>query len=253
MLPRILIAAAALGVLGTPAEPMHYKIEVKSGQQMDMSSLGQGMMNINITATSWVTIATRDSAGRQLLHIVVDSSLVDAPDMPGGVDASAMMKVANGTALDLSVVEGKLQGIDPETMTSSPGMGFVIAGIGLLYPPEMRKGMKVGDSWTDTIKTDTTTAMGKGTSTQVRKWKASAREGDATVFDNEFTGTMTIGGGMANVDAVSSGTSHMVVAPKGPARSASTQSKTDMTMTIPGAPTPIQMIVTGGVTITPIK
>jgi hypothetical protein len=251
MLPRILLAATALGVMGTTADPLHYKIEVKSGQSMDMSSLGQGMMNVNITATSWVSITTRDSADHQLLHVVVDSSTVDAPDMPGGVDPG-MMKTANGTALDLSVVNGKLQGLNPEAMATSPGLGFVVAGIALLYP-DVRKTAKVGDSWTDTVSTDTTTALGKGTSTQIRKWKASARDGDALVYDNEFTGTMTIGGGMANVDATSSGSNHITTAAKGPARTASNDSKTNMTMTVPGAPSPLQMSVNTTVSVTPIK
>ncbi len=252
MQPRLLLAAAALSALGTRTEPMRYKIEVTSGQQMDMSALGQGVMNINLTATSWVTVTSRDSANTQLLHVVVDSANIVAPDMPAGVDPN-MMKVANGTALDLSVVEGKLLGLDPETMGASPGIAFVVSGIALLYPQNLRKGVKVGDSWTDTISTDTTTAIGKGTTTQIRKWKATSKDGDAIVFDNEFTGTMTLGGGMADVTGTSTGTNHMTVPPKGPARNASTTNKSSMTMTMAAAPAPIDMQVTGSVTVTPIK
>jgi hypothetical protein len=252
MLPRILIAAAALGVLGAPAEPMRYKIEVKSGQSMDMSALGQGVMNININATAWVTITSRDSAGTQLLHLVVDSATIDAPDLPGGADAG-MMKVENGTALDLSIVDGKLQGLDPEKLSGSPGISLVLPGLALLYPQGIHKGLKLGDHWIDTLSTDTTTAMGKGTTSQIRNWKVSARDGDAVVLDNEFTGTITMGGGMANLDATTSGTTSMTLPPKGPARKGSTEGKTNMTMTIPGMPTPMQVAATNSVTVTPIK
>lgn len=252
MLPRILLAAAALGVLGTPAEPLRYKIEVKSGQQMDMTSLGQGAIDIKLTSSSWVAITTRDSAGQLLLHVVIDSTQIDAVGLPGGVDP-AMMKVPNGTVLDLAIVGGKLQGLTPEAMVSSPGLGLVVAGIALLYPPGMRAGVKVGDSWTDTVTTDTTTAIGKGTSTQIRQWKASAKEGDAMVLDNSFTGTMTIGGGMAEVSGTMKGTNHLAIGAKGPALRASTEGTTNMTMSISAAPSPIQMLSTNAVTVTPIK
>jgi hypothetical protein len=252
MLPRILLAAAALGVLGAPAETLRYKIEVKSGQQMDMTSLGQGAIDIKLTSSSWVSITSRDSAGQQLLHVVVDSTQIDAAGLPDAVDP-AMMQVAKGTVLDLAIVGGKLQGITPETIGSSPGMGFVVAGIALLYPPAMRAGVKVGDSWTDTVTTDTTTAIGKGTSTQIRQWKASAKEGDAMVFDNTFTGTMTLGGGMADVSGTTKGTNHIIIGSKGPALKASTEGTTNMTMSISAAPSPIQMVATNAVTVTPIK
>ena len=52
MLSRILIAAATLSLLGTRAEPLRYRIEVKSEQQMDMSAMGQGNMNIEIGRAS---------------------------------------------------------------------------------------------------------------------------------------------------------------------------------------------------------
>lgn len=252
MQPRLLLAAAALSMFGTRTEPMRYKIEVISGQQMDMSALGQGVMHIDISATSYVTVTSRDSANQQLLHVVVDSATVVAPNMPMGADP-AMMQVANGTAIDLRIVEGKLLGLDPEMMASSPGIAFVVSGLTLLYPQNLRKGVKVGDSWTDTVSTDTTTSIGKGTTTQIRKWKATSKEGDAIVFDNELTGTMTLGGGMADVTGTSTGTSHMAVPPKGPARNATTTNKTSMTMTIAAAPAPIDMQVTGSITVTPIK
>ena len=252
MLPRILIAAAALGALGARTEPLRYKIEVKSGQQMDMTSLGQGAIDIKLTSTSWVSITSRDSADQQLLHVVIDSTQLDAVGLPDAVDP-AMMKVPNGTVLDLAIVAGKLQPLTPGAIGTSPGMGFVYAGVVLLYPDKMRAGIKVGDSWTDTVTTDTTTAIGKGTSTQIRQWKANAKDGEALVLDNAFTGTMTIGGGMADVSGTSKGTNHITIGSKGPALKASTEGTTNMTMSIAAAPSPIQMLSTNAVTVTPIK
>jgi hypothetical protein len=117
----------------------------------------------------------------------------------------------------------------------------------------MRAGVKLGDSWVDTVTTDTTTAIGKGSSIQIRQWKASAMESDAMVLDNSFTGTMTLGGGMAEVSATSKGTNHITIGSKGPALKASTESTTNMTMSIAAAPSPIQMVATNAVTVTPIK
>ena len=97
MLPRILLAVVALSVTGARTAPIHYKIETKTGTSMDMSAMGGEPMNIDMTAVSWVSITTRDSAGQQLLHVVLDSSTFAVQGMPGGADLPDM-QAPNGTA-----------------------------------------------------------------------------------------------------------------------------------------------------------
>ena len=250
MLSRILIAAAALGVLGAPAEPLRYRIEVKSAQQMDMSAMGQGNMNINLTSTGWVSITSRDSGGATLLHVVIDSAVMDAGELSAQMPPE-MLSIAKGTALDLSVVAGKLQIPNPETIGASPAMSLIVAGVSMLYPT-VRAGVKLGDSWVDTTTTDTTSSLGKGTTTQIRKWKASTQDGDALVLDVDFAGTLKMDGAMMTIAGTSTGTSHATLPPKGAARRASNETKSDMRMTLTSAGTEIHAVGTTTIAIVPL-
>ncbi len=250
MLSRILIAAATLSLLGTRTEPLRYKIEVKSAQQMDMSAMGQGNMNITIASTAWVSIASRDSAGATLLHVIIDSAVIDAGELAAQMPPE-MLNVAKGTALDLAIVAGKIQVPNPEAIGTSPAMGLIFAGLSMLYP-NARTGVKLGDTWVDTTTSDTTSAMGKGKTSQIRKWKASSKDGDALVLDIDFTGSMTMDGAMANIAATSSGTSHYTMPPKGAARKASSETKSDMKMMIAAAGSEIHAIGTTSITVVPL-
>ena len=250
MLPRILIAAASLSLLGTRAEPLRYRIEVKSEQQMDMSAMGQGNMNIAISSTAWVAITSRDSAGTTLLHVIIDSAVIDAGELAAQMPPE-MLNIAKGTAIDLAIVAGKMQVPNPEAIGTSPGMSLIVAGVNMLYP-NARTGVKLGDAWVDTTTSDTTSAMGKGKTSQIRKWKASSTDGDALVLDIEFTGTMTMDGAMASIAATSSGTSQYTMPPKGAARKASNETKSDMKMMIAAAGSEVHAIGTTKINVVPL-
>ena len=150
---------AAVSVLGMAAAPIsvsapsttRYRLDSKVEQVVDLSAMGQPAQTTLITQTALLTIALSDTAGGQLMHVVVDSLASDSP--MGGAD----VVLARG-----GWVHGTLDAWGHAKVTkSSADSNAVIAQLkatmGRFYPI-IKPGAKQGDSWVDTTTTDLKTA-----------------------------------------------------------------------------------------------
>jgi hypothetical protein len=85
-----------LGIAGPAPVSTKYKIETKIETTIDLSAMGQGTQQQNVSQSAFISIAMSDTAGGKVVHVVIDSLATDAP-IPGAAEAMAKARGPGST------------------------------------------------------------------------------------------------------------------------------------------------------------
>lgn len=254
MLAGLLALATTIGIVATPIAPLRYKIEMKALLEADLAAMGQGKMTGDMTLVAFVSVAMSDSAGGQLAHVVVDSMTVAPNGMmqQQGLDAS-QGATAKGAFFHLFVIGGKVQGTAKPSMDGNAALTALGQGVTMLFPGQLKDGLKPGDTFADTATTSTTTEQGTNNNSAITLWTVKGAEGDALVLDGVSTGKMSIDGPASAASGTSKGTRVMTSSLKGPIKHTTINNATDLAVVPAGMSDPIPVKNIADIVITQIN
>lgn len=229
--------------------PVKYKVDVTIKQAVDLTPMGQGVMDSDINAGVWVSVTMADTTGGQTAHVVIDSMTVEATGMAGAQIPQEMVNGARGAFFHAYIVNGKVKGT-PE-LSASDNIAVMLLGSPALSAlfVGLPAGKKIGDTWSDT--TTTMAEGGEGMSGQsVVEWKVTSMDGDASVITGTSTGTVSGEQQGQQISGTVEGTTEATTTPGGPAKSATVKTTTAMEVLVPQAPDVIRVQSTSSAVVT---
>jgi hypothetical protein len=216
--------------------PMHYKIVSKQSIDIDLSAMGQSVMNIVMTSTAFVAVNVSDTTGGKVVNVVVDSSSFDggavAAQLPPDFTASS-----TGAAFHLYLVNGKPSGpIAPVPVTIqaaqlASGIELILAGM---------RPMKDASTWADTTVADSTSPSASALARTIT-WTAKAGSAGRMQVDGAWTGTASVGQGMTKMDLQLTGTAHVVAMPGALSESGTSTGSGQASMNMGGSSIPMKV------------
>ncbi|MBL0178745.1 MAG: hypothetical protein IPP98_06405 [Gemmatimonadetes bacterium] len=251
MLVGFLALATLTGTVTGPTAPQRYRIEVKAQQEVDMSAMGGGKQTSDLGVIGFVSVTMSDTTGGQLAHIVVDSIVI-----PAGIELPPQLGDAAGGAKGVFfhgvIINGKAKdGLKPSAQ--NPLVALLAGGVENLFPG-LRPAAKVGDTWSDTVKTDKSTDGVKQNSTTLLNWTVSTGTMASMTFDATTTGTMMSEGpspnGKQTINAKISGTRSLTGPAIGPMTKGTIKAMQDLLVSIEGMADSIPVSATTEVTFT---
>ncbi len=230
---------AALGpVAPVRMDTAHYHITSTTKSDLDLSALGQPDQSVVITVSAFVSVTLDDSAGGKAVHVRIDSSSFD-----GGSAAQylppEMTADPRGAEYDVMVVHGRpASRVVPTPMSMqaaqlAPAVALLFAGLRTAH---------AGDTWVDTVRSDTTIANATSTGNTVTTWTVKPGTGDALEFDGTWIGTTSVGSGQMQMDLQVNGTNQATAASGTLATHATSTGTGKATMNLAGQAVP--MLVT---------
>lgn len=248
MLVGLLALASLTGGTIAPSAPQRYRIEVKAQQEVDLSAMGGGKQTTDIGLVGYITVTMIDTTGGQLAHIVVDSLII-----PAGIELPPQLgepSAAKGIFFHGYIVDGKVKGgLKPNQPNQLVTM--LSGGVDNLFPG-LRSTAKVGDTWSDTVKTDTNADGMMQQSVTMTKWTATAGTSGTLQYDGVANGTSkregNAGNGKQTVDAKITGTRSLSGPVAGPMHKGTIKAMQDLIVSIEGAPEPFPVMAVTEIT-----
>ena len=240
MLPTTISLFLAALLPHAGSQTIKYQVTQRMEQEVDASGVGGGKQAFVIKTTTFIAVTLTDSAGGKAMRVLVDS--VRADSLPPQLPADSLLK-AKGTAytgfVDASgkVTEVKSQG------AGVPGLQFESL-LRDMYP-RTRKGMKSGDTWTDTTTSSNKIGNGELSVKAITTYKAGAAETvagmkatrlDATVA-SQIAGSQATPGGSADIEGTGTGVWNYFVGPNNEFLGGTGTSTSNLSVTILGAQT----------------
>jgi hypothetical protein len=228
---------------------MRYKVDVAVKQAVDLTPMGQGVMDSDINAAVWVAVTMSDTAGGQLAHLVIDSMSVEATGMAGAQFPQEAVNAARGVFFHAYIVDGKVKGTP--TLSVENNIAVMVLGAPALSALfiGMPEGKKMGDTWTDT--TTTAAEGGTGMSGQsIVEWKVTGMDGEAYVVTGTSTGTVSGEQQGQQISGTVEGTTEATTTPGGPAKSATVKTTQAIEVLVPQAPDVIRVQSTSSAVVT---
>ena len=232
-----------------------YRIDQSLTQEMDASAAGGAKQSLSFNTSSFVTVTLTDSAGGKSLRVVVDSMRGDsATPIPAAVLDSARGAEFRGFVEK----SGKLSGLEA---TSTTGAASQVQGLLSDFFPWIRRGLKVGDSWTDT----TAKVNGVGAdSVTVRRVSAFKAAGNETRnsrkairivedFSSSVAGTQPTPSGPAKIEGNGTGKGAYYVGTDGRYLGGDWQQQSSLKISGPFAPEPLPITIAQKTTVTTLK
>ena len=222
----------------TPAAPVRYHIAAKSTTEVDLSALGQGNQTYPVSVSAYVSVTVSDSGAGHLVHVVIDSSSFDAGAAAAYLPPE-MVASPNGIFYHLYVVHGSSVGTITPSRTSFQAAQLAPA-IALLLPG-LRAGQP-GDTWADTVRTDTTVAgTGTNSGTNITTWTVKSVEGGVQQIEGVIAGKSTVGGAQMQMELSMAGTIHTSAPSGGLASDATSKASGQANMSMGGNNVPMKM------------
>lgn len=198
---------ALIGGLATPSQPAatttRYRIESKTEQVIDLSSMGQSNQTTVFTQVAIITVTLSDTTGGLLMHTVIDSITSDAPIMDPSMDP----KAAKGSWFHGLIDAWGRTRIVASSAEANPTV-MQLRNTLTRFFPVVKPGSKQGDSWVDTsrvesnsaqqsMKTVTTTKYAHGGSetragTPATRINATSATTGSGTMENPMAGSMDV-------------------------------------------------------------
>lgn len=238
-------AALCLGTLAawtTPVvAPLRYKLEIKTKIVQDLTAIGQGQQTQEYSNVSFISLTAKDSSGGQAVTVVFDSLVLGdgAPLTPEQVKSVAGstwhgFRGPNGRVADLTLVG--------ENPVAQSVQGLLTQ----LFPP-LRKGVPIGQSWTDT--TDAEGLMGVAARTVTNLVTSSDTYQGAKVTRlagasaSSISGTVASQQGQIGIEGTGTGTIAWLIGTDGILLNSTGANSQKMTVSVAVAPEPIPVAI----------
>jgi hypothetical protein len=254
MLAMVLALAVTQGPV-TPAAPLRYRLEAKTVAQQDPAGVGNEMKSGSLTTTAIISVTLTDSAEGQIARVTVDSMKLEPTGaMTLSLPLTAAVAAADtvrGAFVRAYTVRGVVRGT-AQASSPHPALATIFQAMPVLFPG-LRSGIKVGDSWADTTRINNDISNGHQTGQVIATWRVTGIENGGFVLDGAATTTVTTNGQNGqSLHVTGSSKEHLVMAGRGPTRSASIESSNNVTMSSTQAAAPVVGRNTGSLKLTPL-
>lgn len=257
MFLRVAVLSATIAglSLGAP-EPTKYRIEQQLENRIDLSAFGQGEQVQNQSFIWFLTITYRDSAGGTVIHAVADSAQIDLGMMP---IPAATLDSLKGTAFHGWMDAAGRMG--PVTMSRESSLALQIDGALKGFHPRVKPNARSGDSWVDTLQTDSRTAQGTNATRTVTTYTMGGAESvggitgtrlEATFVATQ-TGTLETPAGPAEIEGKANGTGTYVIGRNGRYLAGTSSSSGEALIKGGFAPLPIPVKTQGTTTVSIVQ
>lgn len=244
------LLALTTAITSGPA-PLHYKVELKTSQEADLSAMGGPKQQGDVAVVAFLSVTMSDSAGGQTAHVVVDSMTLTPSGMMAQAYDASLAASAKGGFFHVYVVNGKAQGAPKPSTADNAALAVIGQAVSMLFPGT-KAGVKAGDTFADTATTSTDGAQGTQHSTTVTTWTVKAMEGDAYVMEGTTDGKMSVDGGQMAATGTNKGKRTMTSTAKGPVKKATLEGTQDIAVVPAGMSDAIPVKGASSVTITQI-
>lgn len=254
-LPFLIWGSVASNSYDKAPAPTRYRIDSRLEQIVDLSAMGQGNQTTSFGQLAIISVTLSDTAGGQIMHVVIDSLSSDAPIPPETIQK------ARGVWLH-GLIDAWGRGKITATSADSNDMVSQLKGTMARFFPIVKPGAKPGDSWTDTTRVDTKTpaqTMKSVTITRFTHAGVATHAGQAA-SRIDATSTTTGAGTMENpmagtmdVELTNAGTSSYFVGPDGRFLGGESKSEGKSLVRTPMAPDPIPVSVKQTTTVSVVK
>ena len=202
------LALAPLVTGGGAPVTVHYRLDQTLTQEIDASASGKGKQSISFSTSGFLTLTLTDSTGGKVVKVVVDSMRGDSSSpVPAAVFDSA--RGAEYHAFLSSA--GKLSELEPVSTSTATQQ---IQGFLTDFFPWVKAGVKVGDTWADTISRSTVAGSDTVLVRRIVTYKAAAKDKRdnqkairvATDYASTVAGTQPTPNGPAKLEGSGKGT-----------------------------------------------
>lgn len=254
-LGMLALAGLAGGVVLAPPQTTRYKVETRSEQIIDLSAVGQGEQRNNIAIVNYLTITLDDTTGGKTIHAVLDS-VIKADTNPTPTQ-SALDSARGRTWHGLMDAEGRLTNVQRLSDAEDGLGGDLITN----FYPRVKRGAKVGDSWTDTTETASDEGGQSITTRTVTNFQVTGTENRngtralkiESAFSLSQTGEVNNQGQSLGVDGTGTGTATYFVTEDGRYLGGNSTVNSDLQITTAQLPEPIPIKATNTATVTIIN
>lgn len=219
VLPLALALAAA--IQPPAAETSRYRIETSASTVADLSGLGQGEQRTEFAVTAMVSITLTDSAGGKVLHAVLDSSRI-TPPVPGA--PLGALEGEKGAMYHAWInPAGRIENFKAMGDSTAPKGGVVVMQVLRDFFPNVKPGIKAGDTWRDSTETKEIEGNSSSSTIRITEYSVGAEAPWAGAsghkVDTRSNFTVSIAaespGGPQNVEGTGSGSASWYVTPAG--------------------------------------
>ena len=256
MLTRLAIAAGVAGLSLTAPGPIKYKVDQRIESRVDLSAFGQGEQVQSQAFVWFLSMTYSDSAGGTIMHAVLDSAQIDMGMMP--------VPQASVDSLKGTVFHGWMDptGRVRSVTVSKPGaLASQVEGALKGFHPRVKVGAKTGETWVDTLDTDSKSAQAATRTRTVSNYTMGGPETveglagmklDAT-FTSSQKGTMETPAGAADLEGKAAGTATFLVGKDGRYLGGKSTSTGEATISGSFAPAAIPVKTSSTTTVSVIK
>lgn len=239
-----------------PPAAVRYRLEVKSQQVVDLTSVGQEERRSSNTTVAYLAVTTTDSAGGSVVVVMVDSVQLDSTL---GVPKAVIDSLRGQSRKSFVGPDGK---VTRQNAVNAPALLLALGIDGVvrrLAPPTVSH-RKAGVAWTDTA--DVTDSLpGSTISTRiVTNFQSSedTYEGAkalkvAGAFSTALQGGQEAPGGEVTFEGTGTGTSSWFYGTDGTAMGGTSHTTQQINASGGGAPAPIPITANTDVTVSRLK
>lgn len=250
MLALLVATTGVVGPDGPDKAPQRYRVDVKIEQVVDLSSAGMSEMRSSATSTSYVTLTVSDTTGGSLMHLVIDSVKVSTVGQQFDMTFNQTMADSlKNQFFHAYIVNGRSDGPAKPSVENNPVISLVAPAVSALYPGIGDKANQ-GDKWSDTTRSETSTAQGTQNTSQIVDWVVTSRNGDVLTVTGTGNGTVNADMDGQQVSGTIATTAEVTTVVGGPAAASKVVSKQSITVLAPQFPEPIPVNVTSEATLT---
>ncbi len=237
--------------------PVHYRIDAKLRQDVDLTAVGQPPMSSDLTANIFLSLTMSDTTGGKLAHVIIDSMRLAATGQLQQAYPQSVADSAEGTFMNAYIVGGRVQGNptlrgmkdnaaqDVENSATS----LARQTLSLLFAGT-RSGKQVGEGWTDTTESSNTSPSGTQKTKVIHDWKVTGVEGGVITIEGSGNSTLSLDGGQQTYIGTATSKTTVTSPAGGPSTHATMHSNQALQVTAPGLPEPIPVTAVSDLTLT---
>lgn len=226
-----------------------YKIDLTMQQEIDLSSMGQGIMTNKLTASMFLSVSMSDTTGGRLAHVLVDSMLVNAEGQMAMAFPPALADSARGQFIHAYIVDGKIEGTPTLSAEGNAVLGLATQGLNAMFPGVGPKAEGKA-SWADTVTTSTVNDQANMNSSQIINWTRTGMDGSVLLLSGTGEGSVTGDQGGNQISGTVTNTIKAETMIGGPARAAELTSNQDVTVLSAQLPEPVSVKVSNTLVLT---
>ena len=242
----ILLAGTAVLVAApiTPVKPVKYKAVIITKQITDLTGVGGPKQEVGGTATTYFQLEISDSAGGQVLHMVIDSLI---PDTASQVPA-AVLDSAKGSVYH-HFVDAKGQ-LTEKTITDGGAVASGFASSATQFLPRLKGSLAKGSTWSDTTDVARTIPGGALKVKSVTNYEVLEPGKIGAAFASSQTGAQESPNGTLEIAGTATGTASWLLDADKTIVEFKRKDEAALTITIAVAPAPIPISQVQDITIT---